>query len=237
MKINGYLDGKINQLKYIILLTHISILLANSNKPQQHEIWWQQNLNTQTMLNTFQNWLGNCDAASRCKARTHIMKHGYKSILDAGCGLCTELDGYAKANYPIEYIGIDITKRLVEMAKEQGINCLHASIEAIPLTDNQVDIVYIRHILEHLSYYQQALQEAIRCASKEVLVIFFMPPDNNPEAISYEKDNGYYLYHNKYNLNSLEAFIKNNKKVDHIFGEKVSSSETILHIMLKHSTQ
>lgn len=220
-----------NHKKYFTLLTGFLMIFSKASN-QPHEIWWQENLNTQTMLNTFQGWLGDYNATSRIQARAHIIKNSYKSILDAGCGLCTELDGYLKAQYAIDYIGLDITERLIEMAKKRNINCLLASIEAVPLEDNRVDIVYIRHILEHLSYYEKALQEAIRCASKEVLVIFFIPPHNKPDVLSYEKFNTCYLYHNKYNLNSLEHFIKNHKKVNSIYWEKVSDKESILHIML-----
>jgi SAM-dependent methyltransferase len=167
-----YIARDEKDMKQICLLSLVCyVLLFGDNKP--HEVWWQEKLADPKMLNIFQGWVGNADAPSRVAARSYIMSKQYKSILDVGCGLCAELDGYRASSYPIEYFGLDITERLVEAAKKRGINCVLGSAESIPLSDKVVDIVYARHLLEHLSYYEKALIEMVRCAKKEVLVVFF----------------------------------------------------------------
>jgi ubiquinone/menaquinone biosynthesis C-methylase UbiE len=216
----------------ILLIIAWAGLLFGNNKP--YEIWWQEKLADPKMMRLFQSWLGNLNAPSRIVARNYIMDRQYKSILDVGCGLCTELEGYRKSGYSIEYIGIDITERLVENSKKSGINCMIGSAENIPLPDRVVDVVYARHLLEHLNYYEKALLEMIRCARREVIVVFFIKPQEKDDTINYGQHYGYYLYHNCYDKRKLENFVSKISRVKAIEWQNVNlTTEKILHIVLE----
>jgi len=229
---------KLNNIKSKLLLLTFSCLLAVPIICQQeHELWWQQNLATNpAMLHTFEGWLGDENTPSRIAVRNHVIHQKYTSILDAACGLCTEKIGYYKKQYKITYIGLDITNYLVELGKQHGIDCRLGSIEAIPLTDNSVDVTYARHILEHLPYYKIALNELVRVAKREAIIVFFLAPHAQVDVIDYNKYNGCWLYHNRYNKENIEAFLATNKSVGKFYWEAVSpSSELILHVIKKYT--
>ena len=122
---------------------------------------------------------GNPNAVSRILARLHIIQKQYTSILDAGCGFCVDYVPLKRSCPDLHYLGLDISSTFVSKAKEQGIPAERARIQNMPHADSSFDIVYARHILEHLDSYQDAMREMIRVAGKEVLVVFFMAPDNS----------------------------------------------------------
>jgi SAM-dependent methyltransferase len=200
---------------------------------KEHERWWTVNMGSQ--LEIFHNWLGDEDAPSRVRAREHIKQKGYMSVLDIPCGLCTEYLGYQKEKSPIAYFGMDITEGLVSRAKKLGVPAFQGNIEMIPCPDSIVDVCYARHILEHLSGYKLALTELIRVAREEVIVVFFMLPGQEEDFINLTWCDGCRVYHNIYNKNGLDEFIRQNKKVKNTDWESVGSGETaesILHIYL-----
>lgn len=219
--------------KLVLCLTTTSLLSLASNPVQQkpHESWWEKNLNFK--MHDFEIWLGNDQSLSRKVARDYVLKSGYQSILDIPCGLGTDYIGYQKAGASLNYLGIDITKKLVDRAQSLGIPVLQGSIEAIPLSDNSVDVCYARHILEHLDYYEKAIDELIRVAKKEALIIFFMKPINEPDKLDLALVDGQPLYHNYYNRQKIENHINKNTKVDHFLWEAISEDEEILHILLR----
>lgn len=202
---------------------------ANPQKP--HELWWSVN---EDKFDMFDGWLGDAFAKSRAVSREHVRKLGYRTMLDAPCGTCTEYFGYVSSKIPIEYTGLDITAYLVARAAELGIHAVEGSIEQIPFPDSSFDLVYIRHLLEHLDYYHQALLESIRAAKKEVLVIFFIPPTSDPDNIFLSETDGAWLYHNHYNREKLEDFILDQPSVERIEWQNIpgTEKEIILHIYL-----
>ncbi len=208
-----------------ILLLFINI---NSDDLKPFETWWRDNLDQK--MDTFKNWLGDESAISRVKAREHIKNKNYKSVLDIPSGLCTDFFGFKKDRIDIEYFAMDITEKLVEQAKKRGINCTQGNIQKISLTDNYVDVCYCRHILEHLDYYEKAINELIRVAKKEVLIVFFIKPTDKKDVIDFT-----YGHHNNcYNKEKFENFILQNKKVEKIEWQEVNQFESIIHIYIKH---
>ena len=77
----------------------------------------------------------------------------------------------------------------------------------LPCQDSSYDIVYARHLLEHLDSYQDAIKEMIRVAKKEVLIVFFSSPeksfDDKGEAVIL---NGYSVYQNRYSKPRMGLF-------------------------------
>jgi len=205
-------------------------IVNKSFQLQNHEQWWVKN--AEKRMGELKDWLGNEDADSRVKMRSYLKEKGYKNILDIPCGLCTEFFGYRKDGIDIDYYGADITPQLVERARKLGLNIVQASIEDLPFADSTFDICYARHILEHLSYYEKGVDEIIRVADKEALVIFFIKPQDT-EVIYAPVDVNAVIYHNQYDKHKLEEYVVRNPKVSSIAWEDINNDEVVLHIYLK----
>lgn len=216
--------------KYGVALGVLSVFTVHADEPtlQAHEQWWEKNLTYK--MGEFDGWLGDEDAHSRCVMHEYIKARGYASLLDVPCGLCTEFFGHAKHGVSLEYYGLDITPRLVTRAWELGLRVRQGSIEAMPYSDNFVDVCYARHILEHLDYYERALDELIRVAKKEVLVVFFIKPTDEPDRIDPAMIDGALLYHNTYNRTKLIDYVRRNPKVVSFAWQTINDKEEALHI-------
>ena len=217
-----------------ISVSHAAEQPSHQLAPHQltlYEQWWDNSLENTVSMQTFASWLGDMDAASRCAMRQHVAKQNYETILDIPCGLCIDFFGLEKEKIKIKYFGIDTSHKLVSRAQGLGLNITHGSIEEIPHPSSQFDISYGRHILEHLPYYETAINELIRVAKKEVLVVFFIRPTFG-DKINYGYSDGHLIYHNQYDRQKLQKFVTSNKKVRSISWEPVNQQEEILHIYL-----
>ena len=202
-----------------------------SHEITTYEMWWDYSLGNTVSMDTFAGWLGDADTPSRVAMRNHIRTKNYESILDVPCGLCVDFVGIKKERINIRYFGLDTSKKLVVRAKSLGVNVIDGSIEEIPYPSSQFDISYGRHILEHLPYYETAINELIRVAKKEVLIVFFLKPASG-DILDCQNTDNYQLYHNIYDRQKLQKFITSNKKVSSIAWEQVNQKEEILHIYL-----
>ncbi len=217
-------------LPSLLMLTTITTALKPTEITlQPHEQWWTENVETKMSL--FHGWLGAENALSRVAVRKYIFEKKYTSLLDIPCGLCDDFFGYKKDGITIEYYGVDITPFLVEKAKKLGINAIQGSIEKIPYPDSFVNVCYSRHILEHLEYYEKAINELIRIAEKEVIVVFFLPFAEHGDQIKIKTVDSKPIYHNSYDKEKLTQYILANKKVANIVWQNLKT-EWILHINL-----
>lgn len=187
--------------------------------------WWDFNTDEKQML----EWIGDYNAASKIVARKHIINKGYKTILDVGAGLCSEYYGYKNDGYDIDYKAVDGCEKFVNKAKEAGINAELSNVDKLSDTDNSKDVVYIRHIVEHLPHYDTTIKEALRVAKQEVLLIFFITPTNAPHMINWNGE----LFHNHYNRKQFVEFLKTLPEFDRFETEEVDE-ETIYHIYKKN---
>lgn len=135
--------------------------------------WWVENV--PKMRNKFESWLGSTQDPSRKWFRKFLKDNDIKSVLDVACGTCIEGEGIKEAGMSIKYRGVDITPFLVEENKRKGRDCVLGNIENIPEEDNSWEVVYGRHIIEHLEYYEKAIEEMCRVASKYVVIVHFLP--------------------------------------------------------------
>lgn len=206
--------------------------------------WW--NKNVEIRMDDFKSWIGDFNYPSKIYCRNYVVKKKYKSIIDCGCGLATDYFGFKNDNYEIDYTGLDSCKYLVELNKNYGIKMIEAELEKeLALPDNSYECVYCREVLEHLSSYEKTISEFVRIATKEVMIVFFIQPSDDEEQINYWETED--LYHNKYNRQKLEDFVKSLDKVDNFFWTEIEDpknknedsnlpdKKSILHIMLKQS--
>lgn len=196
-------------------------------------LWWERCLGKTVSLPQFAQWLGGVDAESRCAMRRHVQRKGYRSLLDIPSGVCIDYFGLQRDGIKIDYYGVDIASQLVEQSVRNGINVTRGSIEHIPYSDRAFDIVYARHILEHLDYYEKALAEMMRVAQKEVMVVFFIKPTTSSEdQMKYEELCGHYVFNNCYAREKLEKYIFSHPRVKNVVWEPVGATEEIAHIYL-----
>jgi hypothetical protein len=192
--------------------------------------WWNKNVKDQ--MPVFKSWLGDYNEPIKLYCRKYVASQNYNSIIDCGCGVATEYFGYKQDPYPLEYTGLDSCNHLVELNRAQGITMIEAELEQdLPIKDNSYECVFCRAVLEHLSYYEKAISEFIRIGQREILIGWFIKPDDKEDLIDYWSEED--LYHNKYNLSKLEKFLLDNPKVDKVFWHDIDMKETVLHIVLK----
>ncbi|MBF0554499.1 MAG: class I SAM-dependent methyltransferase [Nitrospirae bacterium] len=187
--------------------------------------WWEKNVKSR--YNEFVSWLGNNQNSTRLWIKDFIINNGVKSILDTACGPCIDYEVLKPTC--IKYSGIDSTSVLVDMAKLRGIDVSHGNIEELPFNDNSFDMVYGRHILEHLEYYEKAIKESVRCSKKYVAYTFFL--EHKDEDI-FRVNEG--AYANSYNLNKMRDFIQSLGCMPLMVKYPVFGNQSII-IIEKHS--
>ncbi len=190
------------------------------------QTWWQDNLPEQ--LEKFIGWVGQGDAPTKVAVRERVIAAGHRSILDCGCGLCVDYDEYRAASYDIAYRGLDVTPFLVERAKSRGLDVVEGSIEDLPFSDGEVDVVHARHVLEHLPHYRSAMEEAVRVASREVLFVFFIKPIEEDEVIDFNADLN--LFHNRYDRRAIDFLLGALPRVAEWRWIDLSDTESLLSI-------
>lgn len=209
--------------------------------------WWEKNTNTAE----FQSWVGDKDAETKKMCRAYVKSKGYLSLLDVAAGLCVDYFGY-KEEYPqLAYSAVEMTKPFVEWAAVRGVDVTRGDIEALPFPDKTFEVVYGRHILEHLHYYDIALKEMIRVAKYEVIVVFFLKPNHTGDLIRFRAgkfeaiDPGYTdgkiivpqetangVFHNVYRQKGIEDLALSTGRVESLWWEELPE-EKILHLNLR----
>lgn len=191
------------------------------------QTWWD--LNLQSKMETFKSWIGDYNAESKVFIREYVKNNNYSSLADFGCGVATEFFGYKNDNYNIKYLGIDSSVILNKKNIELNVPMLLSDVNKTELNDNEYEVSFSRHVLEHQPTYKDSLTEMIRVASKEVIHVFFIKPEK--ELINYDLDLN--LYHNTYDKSEIEKFCLDNKKVKNIKWIDINNKECSLHIKLK----
>jgi ubiquinone/menaquinone biosynthesis C-methylase UbiE len=191
------------------------------------QTWWD--LNLENKMETFKSWIGDYNSESKKFIRQYVINNNYASLADFGCGVATEYFGYKNDNYNIKYLGIDSSSILNDKNTKVAVPMLFSDINETQLKDNEYEVSFSRHVLEHQPTYKDSLNEMIRVASKEVINIFFIKPDK--EKIDYNLNLN--LYHNTYDKLEIESFCMNNKKVHSIEWLEINDKECSLHVKIK----
>jgi ubiquinone/menaquinone biosynthesis C-methylase UbiE len=132
-----------------------------------------------------------------------LKNNPYKSILELGIGSGILLDNLQKENITINYTGIDASIEFIKHTKKKHPNAeiiQHDFDNTLPFDDKQFDIVYARHVLEHVKHYKYIVPEMARVSSKEVVIILFRPLIQE-DKISLKEHKG--TYYNSYGKNGF----------------------------------
>ena len=188
--------------------------------------WWDNRTN----VDEFRTWVRGIDDPSRKHVREYLIGKGYTSFLDVAAGLCEDFDGFKRDGKGISYVAMDFTDKFVAHNRARGVNIVKADCNAeFPFTDSFFDVAYLRHVIEHLPYYDNCISEMIRVADKEVVITFFLPSVDRKDDEIRVVDN---LNHNFYSKPKMAKFLKANPKVKSIRWEPYGIDEEILYIEL-----
>lgn len=190
------------------------------------QTWWDENLGT--LMKDFLGWVGDHHAMSKKFVRNYVESRGYRSIVDIGCGPATEFTGYKEDRYRISWVGVDSSSILHKRAVDNKVPVLLGEVNNLPLPDKSRDVAFSRHVLEHLPNFKDALREHIRVASKEVIVVFFMPPTD--ATVEYNYTPSANLHHNRYCKKDIEEFCRLSKRVKSVRWQSLPPHESVMFI-------
>jgi len=167
-----------------------------------------------------------------------IIKKNKGSVLDVGCGPGIEFEGLKKDKIDVNYLGVDVSNKMVKIASElhPDGNFINARVEDLPFEDRKFTTTICNHLLEHVKNYQVAIRELLRVTNKTALLVFFINPDEKPTSRHIGYDNTIYT---KYNRTELINFINQlGWKVEEITGidqpKRKNATETIYILTRKN---
>lgn len=179
---------------------------------QYYERWWHESLPTRR--DEFAEWLTMSDPASRAAVAArvdaaHEATGTPVSVLECGPGIYLDHDLYWHKRPYVRYQAVDVTPQIVADGVARGLDVREGSIEALPLRGNSVDVVYCRHVLEHLPSYRQALSEMWRVCRREAIAVLWRVNTDGPddEILFDTVPDVPQTYHNRYSLKAMSAWL------------------------------
>jgi SAM-dependent methyltransferase len=106
-----------------------------------------------------------------------------RRVLDVGCGT-GELAVRIKQELGAEVVAVDISPRMVELTKEQGVEALVADVEELPFEDASFDCVSACWVLYHAPDVHRAIAECERVLRPGGRLVATTVGDNLPELWS-----------------------------------------------------
>lgn len=128
------------------------------------------------------------------------------SIIDIGCDNGYLLHRIDKAIPAKQLTGVDLEDRL----QFNNISFIKSSIEKLPFPDASFDTVICTHTIEHVMQLEQAIQELIRIARKQVIIVtpcqryYFYTLDEHINFFYRKEDLLKFLPLEKYQLKKLD---------------------------------
>jgi SAM-dependent methyltransferase len=114
------------------------------------------------------------------RVRLLSLLEGLSSVLDVGCGNGVMFEMIRKRRLDLDYLGIDVTEKLLQVARQLFPADAHRfrrmSLYDLKKLRRKFDAVVCRHVLEHLPDYVPAVQYLYSCARKKLILVFFLPP-------------------------------------------------------------
>lgn len=177
------------------------------------------------------------------------------TILDYGCGGGTTLEAILKwvesdeftgidrsENVKRYYKGVDIIPKNIEWCKKQWPQFefeVNEPLHKIDQPDDSFDVVYSRHVVDHMDSFENGLDEHCRVAKKLVIIVLWRPLGTGDEhQIKNIVENGK-VYENEYTndyskskvLEALEEKEKEGWRVLELaegVGKEVSGFDTVI---------
>lgn len=179
---------------------------------QYYERWWQENYTTRG--DDLRSWLFGSDTSSRAAvaeiADTLAAEIGYRVLLlECGPGVYVDADTIWRGRKTVKYAAIDVTPAIVQDGLARGYRVSLGSIEAIPHGSSTADLVYCRHVLEHLPSYRQAIAEMLRVAELVAVAVFWrLDTEAETDVILWNTvEDVPDTFHNMYSQKAISAYL------------------------------
>lgn len=136
------------------------------------------------------------------------------SFLDCGVLSCVTFRKLQDAHLNVQYTGIDISSNILGNCKERfpTANWHVMDVRKLTFPDASYDVVHIRHVLEHLPNYDDAIRavkELRRVAKQWVIICYFIPTGDEELLIEKPSSQGGIVYLNTYNKEKFLAVLEN----------------------------
>lgn len=225
---------RVKLLSVIGILASVNSVAQGGIQLREYEKLWEQKSADKKFLEQCAGWWGNENAISRILLRLHTLKNKYTSVLDVGCGFCTDYDALKRSSILLDYMAVDICPTFVDQAQQRGIPARVARAQQLPFEDGSYDLVYARHVVEHTKDLPEVLKEMIRVAGREVAIVFFAKPTEMlVDRIQLVNVDGYMIYQNHYSKAKIESLLRSIEKVKSFSWQEVKNKdECILHILV-----
>ncbi len=107
---------------------------------------------------------------------------GARSVLEVACGTGWNVSRFRDAG--LSYFGLDISETAIALAslkypENQYVNTSIADCSMF--RDGAFDVVYNSAMLEHIGYFEEAIQEMVRLARRQTIILFFEGLSENEE--------------------------------------------------------
>lgn len=140
-------------------------------------------------INPEELWFNTITTASLCRAGGNGPNHPsqlyalekyaepYETILDYGCGSATTLEALLNHKYLLlQYTGVDVIPKNIAWCQEnfKGFRFhVNKDLHKINESDRSFDIVYSRHVVDHMNSFEAAMDEHCRVAKRLVVVVLW----------------------------------------------------------------
>lgn len=133
----------------------------------------------------------------------------HQSVLDVGCGNGINLGHALQMGFMIDYMGVDSSKMFIKSCKKRFPDWkgkfVVGDANNLLFLDKSFDVVILQDVLEHLEYYDKAINEALRIAKKRVIICLWRQLHDSPDFL---QPKGLDINEaNTYNRQSFEDFI------------------------------
>lgn len=201
-------------------------------------------------------WFNTPDTATLCRgggngtnhpSQLYALKKYWKdgmTILDYGCGSATTWEAIVQdGTIHGKYLGLDIIPKNVEWCKENypdGDFKVNSLIHEIDMPDKTWDVVYSRHVVDHMESFEKAMDEHKRVAKKLVIVMLWVPfstgDKHEIKNIDYRHNGGILYkdeYTNQYSKKKVLEYLENDPKwklleLTEELGTEVSGHDTVI---------
>ncbi len=173
-----------------------------------------------------------------------------ETFLDYGCGSGTTYEAMGVRTRFIDYTGTDIIPKNIEWDKKTFPDAtwvVNTEVNKITQPDKSFDVVYSRHVVDHMRSFEDAMDEHCRVAKELVIVILWYSLNDTDEHIIKNIDYSHVPGGKKYPDEYLNSYSRtkvmdylNNKEgwelvelTEHYGGQDAGSGDVVIVLKAK----